>query len=119
MDAAATQLPRAEVEGALDTGLLELSIGVGLYLVIAGGAQGILAAVVAMGARDEAPLRPAQACGDGPSARGLSRRVGDASATRRHGHPGATGPRAERGRWLDGVNTQEHRLDTGVAGSST
>lgn len=55
LDAAATQLPRAEVEGALDTGLLELSIGVGLYLVIAGGAQGILAAVVAMGARDEAP----------------------------------------------------------------
>ena len=55
LDAAATQVPRAEVEGALDTGLLELSIGVGLYLVIAGGAQGILAAVVAMGARDEAP----------------------------------------------------------------
>jgi hypothetical protein len=55
LDAAATQLPTAEVEGALDTGLLELSIGVGLYLVIAGGAQGILAAVVAMGARDEAP----------------------------------------------------------------
>jgi len=30
VDAAATQLPRAEVERALDTGLLELSIGVGL-----------------------------------------------------------------------------------------
>jgi hypothetical protein len=55
LDAAAMQLPRDEVESALDTGLLELSIGVGLYLVIAGGAQGILAAVVAMGARDEAP----------------------------------------------------------------
>ena len=55
LDAAATQVPRAEVEGALDTGLLELSIGVGLYLVIAGGAQGILAAVVAIGARNEAP----------------------------------------------------------------
>jgi hypothetical protein len=55
LDAATTHLPRAEVEGALDAGLLELSIGVGLYLVIAGGAQGILAAVVAMGARDEAP----------------------------------------------------------------
>lgn len=55
LDAAATQLPRAEVERALDTGLLELSIAVGLYLVIAGGAQGILAALIAMGARDEAP----------------------------------------------------------------
>jgi hypothetical protein len=55
VDAAATQLPRSEVERALDTGLLELSIGVGLYLVIAGGAQGILAAVIAIGARDEAP----------------------------------------------------------------
>ena len=61
VDAAATQLPRAEVERALDTGLLELSIGVGLYLVIAGGAQGILAAVVAMGARDEAPAAPSGA----------------------------------------------------------
>jgi hypothetical protein len=55
VDVAASHLPRAEVERALDTGLLELSIGVGLYLVIAGGAQGILAALVAMGARDEVP----------------------------------------------------------------
>ena len=55
LDAAATQLPRAEVERALDTGLLELSIAVGLYLVIAGGVQGLLAAVLSMGLRDEAP----------------------------------------------------------------
>jgi hypothetical protein len=55
LDAAATQVPRADVEAALDTGLLELSIAAGLYLLIAGGARGILAAVVAMGARDEAP----------------------------------------------------------------
>jgi hypothetical protein len=71
LDAAATQVPRAEVEGALDTGLLELSIGVGLYLVIAGGAQGILAAVVAMGARDESSAP------SGAGLRGWSRRPGD------------------------------------------
>jgi hypothetical protein len=55
LDAAAVDLPRAEVERALDTGLLELSIAVGLYLVIAGGAQGVLAALLVLGVRDEAP----------------------------------------------------------------
>ena len=73
LDAAATQVPRAEVEGALATGLLELSIGVGLYLVIAGGAQGILAAVVAIGARDEAPAP------SGAGLRGWSSGPGDLS----------------------------------------
>lgn len=79
VDAAATQLPRAEVERALDNGLLELSIAMGLYLVIAGGAQGILAAVVAMGARDGAPAP------SGPGLRGWSSAPGDlpgGSATR-------------------------------------
>ena len=71
LDAAATRLPRAEVESALDTGLLELSIGVGLYLVIAGGVQGVLATVVAMGARDEAPAP------SGAGLRGWSRVPGD------------------------------------------
>jgi len=73
LDAAASQLPRAEVERALDTGLLELSIAVGLYLVIAGGAQGILAAMVAIGARDEAPAP------SGAGLRGWSNAPGDTS----------------------------------------
>ncbi len=55
LDAASAELPRAEVERALDTGLLHLSIAVGLYLVIAGGLQGILAASVALGVRDRPP----------------------------------------------------------------
>jgi hypothetical protein len=52
VDTAATALPRAEVERALDSGLLELTIGIGLYLVIAGGIQGVVAALVALGSRD-------------------------------------------------------------------
>ena len=55
LDAVSTELPRAEAEHALDTGLLQLSIALGLYLVIAGGVQGILAAAVAFGVRDRAP----------------------------------------------------------------
>ncbi|HET7929573.1 MAG TPA: hypothetical protein VFM40_08490 [Actinomycetota bacterium] len=53
VDAAASEIPRAEVERALDSGLLELTIGIGLYLVIAGGVQGIVAALVALGSGDE------------------------------------------------------------------
>jgi hypothetical protein len=49
----ATELPMAEVERALDSGLLELTIGIGLYLVIAGGVQGVVAALVALGSRNE------------------------------------------------------------------
>jgi hypothetical protein len=49
LDAAQGQLPRAEVERALDTGLLELSIAIGLIVVIAGGAQGIVAALLSIG----------------------------------------------------------------------
>jgi hypothetical protein len=49
----ATKLPRAEVERALDSGLLELTIGIGLYLVIAGGVQGVVATLVALGFREE------------------------------------------------------------------
>ena len=61
VEAAARELPRAEVEHALDSGLLELTIGIGLYLVIAGGVQGIVAALVALGSRDE----PADSSGAG------------------------------------------------------
>src|SRR5215211_8022616 len=53
VDAAATQLTRAEVERALVSGVLELTIGAGLYLVIAGGIQGIVAAAIAPSSRDE------------------------------------------------------------------
>jgi hypothetical protein len=53
IDAVAREIPRAEVERALDSGLLELTIGIGLYLVIAGGVQGVVAALVALGSRDE------------------------------------------------------------------
>jgi hypothetical protein len=60
VEAVATKLPRAEVERALDSGLLELTIGLGLYLVIAGGLQGVVAALVALGFRDE-PVAPSGA----------------------------------------------------------
>jgi hypothetical protein len=49
LDAAQGQLPRSEVERALDSGLLELSIAIGLVVVIAGGAQGIVAALLTIG----------------------------------------------------------------------
>ena len=55
LDAAQGQLPRAEVERALDSGLLELSIAIGLIVVIAGGAQGILAALLTIGAGEPSP----------------------------------------------------------------
>jgi hypothetical protein len=54
LDAAQGQLPRAEVERALDSGLLELSIAIGLIVVIAGGAQGILAALLTIGISEPA-----------------------------------------------------------------
>jgi hypothetical protein len=60
VEAMATEIPSAEVERALDSGLLELTIGVGLYLVIAGGVQGVVAALVALGSRDE-PVAPSGA----------------------------------------------------------
>jgi hypothetical protein len=60
VDAAATELPRVEVERALDNGLLQLSIAIGLYLVIAGGIQGIVAALVALGSRNESVVQSGQ-----------------------------------------------------------
>jgi hypothetical protein len=53
VEALAREVPRADVERAMDSGLLELTIGIGLYLVIAGGVQGVVAALVALGSRDE------------------------------------------------------------------
>lgn len=65
LDAAQGQVPRAEVERALDSGLLELSIAIGLVIVIAGGAQGILAALLTIGV-----TRPAVSSSSGAGLRG-------------------------------------------------
>jgi hypothetical protein len=54
LDAAEADLPRSVVQDALDSGLLELSISLGLYVVIAGGALGVLGALVSFGARESA-----------------------------------------------------------------
>jgi hypothetical protein len=61
LDAAQGQLTRAEVERALDSGLLELSIAIGLIVVIAGGAQGIVAALLTIGAGEPAAAPPSGA----------------------------------------------------------
>ena len=53
VDTVAREIPRADFERALDSGLLDLTIGIGLYLVSAGGVQGVVAALVALGSRDE------------------------------------------------------------------
>jgi hypothetical protein len=54
LDAAEAELPRRVVQDALDSGLLELSISLGLYVVIAGGALGILGAIVSLSVRGPA-----------------------------------------------------------------
>jgi len=51
LDAAQAQLPRSVVQDALDTGLLQLTLSIGLYVVIAGGALGVLGALASLGAR--------------------------------------------------------------------
>jgi hypothetical protein len=63
LDVAQGQVPRAEVERALDSGLLELSIAIGLVIVIVGGAQGILAALLTIGATR--PAAPPSSSGAG------------------------------------------------------
>src|SRR5262245_10808132 len=59
LDAVQGRLSRGEVERALDTGLLELSIAIGLIVVIAGGAQGIVASLLTIGAAE--PVAPSGA----------------------------------------------------------
>jgi len=54
IDVGAATVPRAELEQALETGLLEFALGFGLYVVIAGGIQGVAAALVTVGVRDDA-----------------------------------------------------------------
>jgi hypothetical protein len=63
LDAAQGQLPRAEVERALDSGLLELSIAIGLIVVVVGGAQGIVAALLSIRVSEPAALTPASGGG--------------------------------------------------------
>src|SRR4029450_4943661 len=59
--AAPTHPPRGRGDRALDSGRPGLPTGIGLYLVIAGGVQGIAAALLALGSRDE----PAASSGNG------------------------------------------------------
>jgi hypothetical protein len=54
LDAAEADLSRSVVQDALDSGLLQLSISLGLYVVIAGGGLGILGALSSLGAREPA-----------------------------------------------------------------
>lgn len=61
LDVVGTELSRAQLERALETGLLRLSIAVGLYVVIAGGLQGILAATLVM--RSPQQSRPSSGAG--------------------------------------------------------
>jgi hypothetical protein len=56
LDAAETQLGRGQAERALDSGLLELSLAFGLFVVIAGAIQGILGGLLSFGAREEAGI---------------------------------------------------------------
>ncbi len=63
LDAAQGQLPRAEVERALDSGLLQLSIAIGLILVIVAGAQGIVATLLSIGVSE--PAAPPSSSGAG------------------------------------------------------
>lgn len=68
-----------QVEGALDSGLFELSMGTGVWLVIVGGVQGVLLSVVALGMRARASTsagaglrgwsRPGADVGDVPGGR--------------------------------------------------
>ena len=53
LDAAETQLARGQAERALESGLLELSLAFGLFVVIAGGVQGVLGGLLAIGAPQE------------------------------------------------------------------
>ena len=52
LDAAEAELPRSVVQDALDSGLLEISISLGLWVVIAGGTLGLLGAIVSLGVRE-------------------------------------------------------------------
>lgn len=60
------QQARTTIEAALDHGLLHLSLQIGLYLVIAGGALGIVAGIVVLLSGAPVPTMPAQvAAGSG------------------------------------------------------
>lgn len=63
LDAAEGDLPRVVVQDALDSGLLELSLAVGIFIVIAGGALCVAAGLLS--------LRPSEAATAG-AGRGLT-----------------------------------------------
>jgi hypothetical protein len=77
LDAAETDLPRAVVQDALDTGLLELSLAIGLYIVIAGGVLIVLAALVPVGSPQGV------LAGSGPGLTGWAKGSPEPSATPR------------------------------------
>lgn len=52
LDAAAVELSRSVVQDALDSGLLQLSLSIGLYAVIAGGVLGVLGGLATLGVRE-------------------------------------------------------------------
>lgn len=58
LDSGGAEVPRAQLEAALDAGVLQFAIGVGLYVVIAGGVQGAILALLAWGVRDEPAAPP-------------------------------------------------------------
>lgn len=64
LDSAAAELSRAVVQDALDSGLLRLSISIGVYVVVAGGALAIAGALASWG------IREADGSGSGPGLTG-------------------------------------------------
>lgn len=91
LDAAEADLSRVVVQDALDSGLLELSLAIGLFVVIAGGALSVLAAVV--------PAGPSEIVRS-PSGRGLtgwSTVPPEPAASR--GDPPAASPHVSGGPW--------------------
>ena len=61
LDAAEGELPRVAVQDALDSGLLELSLAVGIFIVIVGGALCVLGGLLSF----DAPQTPRDGSGRG------------------------------------------------------
>lgn len=55
LDSAEAELSRSVVQEALDSGLLQLSLSLGLFVVIAGGVLGVLGGLASLGAREPLP----------------------------------------------------------------
>jgi hypothetical protein len=89
---------RSTVQAAVDHGLLQLSLQVGLYLVIAGGVLGIVAGILAIVTRAPVPAMPAQpvSSSGSPDAAPLPPKPGDAPSRPRWTVP-SEAPAPERG----------------------